>query len=318
MQLVPDTIDFTAYMNEPEHHQVRPASDWLEDTIAAFHSPTTAPRAPTMLWQKAAERIRFRKGEVSIWAGVNGHGKSMFLSQVILDLCYQAERTMVASFEMKPVMQMQRMSRQAAGSRMPDREFLEVFGQWTDERLWIYDHVGSVEWRKIIAVMRYAVEQFGITQFVIDSLMKCVKGEDDYNAQKDFVNELCAFAQAHGVHIHLVHHVRKGESEHKAPGKFDIKGAGAITDQVDNVFIVWRNKTAERENNGEPTCVIACEKQRNGEFEGKLGFWFDVDSQQYLEVASEIPCKYGVDGSGGKKGYYQQIRHYSPPLRAAA
>ena len=158
----------------------------------------------------------------------------------------------------------------------------------------MYDHVGAVEWRKVIAVMRYAVKQFGITQFVIDSLMKCVKGEDDYNAQKDFVNELCAFAQTHGVHIHLVHHVRKGESEHKAPGKFDIKGAGAITDQVDNVFIVWKNKKALEEGTGDPTAVIACEKQRNGEFEGKFGFWFDVDSQQYLETATEIPNRYKV------------------------
>lgn len=310
MQVIRDDIDFAAFMEEPEQHQVRPASDWLQDTIAAFHAPAGECRAPTMLWQKAKDRVRFRAGEVSLWAGINGHGKSMFLSQVILDLCYQAERTMVASFEMKPVKQMERMSRQASGSRVPDIEFLEVFSQWTDGRLWIYDHVGSVEWKKVIAVMRYAAKTFGITHFVIDSLMKCVKGEDDYNAQKDFVNELCAFAQAHGVHIHLVHHVRKGESEHKAPGKFDVKGAGAITDQVDNVFIVWRNKVAAQENNGEPTCVIACEKQRNGEFEGKLGFFFDIDSQQYMEHPSELPAKYGVDGTGGKKGYALPVRYF--------
>lgn len=312
MQLVPDNIDFAAYMEEPEHHEVQPASNWLQDTIKAFHSPAGECRAPTMLWQKAKDRVKFRPGEVSLWAGVNGHGKSMFLSQVVLDLCYQAERVMVASFEMRPVKQMERMSRQASGSRLPDVEFLEVFGQWTDGRLWIYDHVGSVEWKKVIAVMRYAAKQFGITHFVIDSLMKCVKGEDDYNAQKDFVNELCAFAQAHSVHIHLVHHVRKGESEHKAPGKFDVKGAGAITDQVDNVFIVWRNKIAAAENNGEPTCVVACEKQRNGEFEGKLGFWFDVESQQYLEAHSEIPAMYGIDGRGGKKGYALPVRYHLP------
>jgi twinkle protein len=310
MQLVTDDIDFSAYMQEQEVHAVRPASSWLEETIAEFHAPATGIRAPEMLWAKARERIRFRPGEVSLWAGVNGHGKSMFLSQVVLDLCYQAERVMVASFEMKPVRQMHRMSRQACGSRLPDREWLEVFHQWTDGRLWIYDHVGSVEWRKVIAVMRYAVKNFGIQHFVLDSLMKCVKGEDDYNAQKDFVTELCAFAQAHNVHIHLVHHVKKGESEHKAPGKFDVKGSGAITDQVDNLFIVWRNKKAEEENNGEPTCILACEKQRNGEFEGKLGFWFDVDSQQYVERVGELPVKYGVDGTGGLKGYALPVRYF--------
>jgi twinkle protein len=294
MQLIPDSIDFAAYMDEPEQHNVRPASDWLQDTIDAFFKPADSTPVPGMLWQKTLGKVKFRPGEVSLWAGVNGHGKSMFLSQVELDLCYQAERVMVASFEMRPVQQMHRMSRQAYAGREPSIPFLKSFHKWTDGRLWLYDQVGAVDWRKVIAVMRYARKQFGITQFVIDSLMKCVKGEDDYNGQKDFVNELCAFAQAHGVHVHLVHHVRKGESEHKAPGKFDIKGAGAITDQVDNVLIVWRNKKAFEEQNGEPTAIVACEKQRNGEFEGKFGFWFDVDSQQYLERADLVAVRYAL------------------------
>lgn len=294
MQLIPDTLDFAAYMDEPETHDIRPASDWLQETIDAFYAPPDSTPVPTMLWKKTDGKVNFRKGEVSLWAGVNGHGKSMFLSQVVLDLCYQGEQVLVSSFEMKPAKQMHRMSRQAYAGREPAISFLKSFHSWTDGRLWMYDHVGSVEWRKLIAVMRYAAKTFGITHFVIDSLMKCVKGEDDYNAQKDFVNELCAFAVAHGVHVHLVHHVRKGESEHKAPGKFDIKGAGAITDMVDNVFIVWRNKKAEQEETGDPTCIVACEKQRNGEFEGKFGFWFDVASQQYLEVQGQVPARYNV------------------------
>ena len=294
MQLIPDTMDFSAYMTETEHHNVLPASSWLQETIDSFYLPDNTAPVPTMLWAKTKDKVKFRPGEVSVWAGVNGHGKSMFLSQVSLDLCFQNERVMIASFEMRPVKQMHRMSRQACADREPEIPLLNRFHAWTDERLWLYDHVGAVEWRKVIAVMRYARKNFGITHFVVDSLMKCVKGEDDYNGQKDFVNELCAFAQAHNVHIHLVHHVRKGESEHKTPGKFDIKGAGAITDMVDNVFIVWRNKQAEQSNNGEATCILSCEKQRNGEFEGKFGFWFDTESQQYLEAQGVQAIRYNM------------------------
>lgn len=294
MRLIPDDIDFTAYMDEPEQHNIRPASDWLQDTIDAFYAPTNSAKVPTMLWKKTEGKVNFRPGEVSLWAGVNGHGKSMFLSQVGLDLCYQAERVMVASFEMKPVKQMHRMSRQAYAGSAPTIPFLNTLHAWTDGRLWMYDHVGAVEWRKLIAVMRYAVKEFGITHFVIDSLMKCVPGEDNYNAQKDFVNELCAFAVAHGVHVHLVHHMRKGESEYKAPGKFDIKGAGAITDMVDNVMIIWRDKKAEAEKKGNPNCYVSCEKQRNGDFEGRFGFYFDVDSQQYLERSDACATRYDL------------------------
>ena len=298
MQLIPDTINFSAYMEETERHNVRPASDWLQATIDAFYAPADSTPIPGMLWEKAKNKVKFRPGEVSVYAGINGHGKSMFLSQVTLDLCYQGERVMVASFEMPPVKQMHRMSRQAYGGREPAIPFLNNFAQWTDGRLWMYDHVGAVEWRKVIAVMRYAVKTFGITHFVVDSLMKCVKGEDDYNAQKDFVNELCAFALAHNVHIHLVHHIRKLENEAKMPGKMDIKGAGAITDQVDNVYIVWRDKRAEAEKKGNPNCYVTCEKQRNGEWEGKLGFFFDIESQQYLESPEQRPARYSLQMAG--------------------
>jgi len=294
MNIIPDNIDFSQYMEETEQHAVYPASHWTKATKEAFYPPADQPvlLPPTMLWKKTHDKVNFRPGEVSLWAGVNGHGKSMFLSQVTLDLNQQHQRTMVASFEMRPVRQMMRMSRQAYGDGKPSIDFIDSFGAWNDSRLWLYDHVGAVEWRKVIAVMRYARKQFGITQFVVDSLMKCVKGEDDYNAQKDFVNALCAFANDNMVHVHLVHHVRKGESEHKAPGKFDIKGAGAITDLVDNVFIVWRDKKAEDDDTAMFNAQLVCEKQRNGEFEGRFGFWFDVSSQQYLDTRGTLPIRY--------------------------
>ena len=74
-----------------------------------------------------------------------------------------------------------------------------------------------------------------------------------------------------------------------------MKGAGAITDQVDNAFIVWRNKKAERGDSKDPTAMLKCDKQRNGEWEGALGFWFHPDSMQYLERADGIPMRYTLN-----------------------
>lgn len=312
MQLIPDNIDFGAFMEEEEHHRILPASSWLDQVVETFYPPNNQPAHPAMLWEKARGKIAFRPGEVSLFAGVNGHGKSMFLSQVVLDLCLQDAKVMVASFEMSAPRQMQRMSRQAYAGDTPPIPWLSALHKWTDGRLWIYDHMGAIDWRKLMAVLRYARKTFGIEHFVIDSLMKCVRGEDDYNGQKDFVNTLCAFAQAQGVHVYLVHHVRKGESEHKAPGKFDIRGASSITDLVDNVHIVWRNKRAGQDGNVEPSCLLVCEKQRHGEFEGKLGFWFHADSQQYLERPDATPVRYQL------KPLPQQQRLHETNSRARA
>ena len=65
----------------------------------------------------------------------------------------------------------------------------------------------------------------------------------------------------------------------------DVRGAGAITDLADSCFSVWRNKLKEDGKQTELDCdaILRCDKQRNGEWEGSVGLYFDLDSNQYLE-----------------------------------
>lgn len=307
-----DTIDLSDYMEESEErHKVKPAREWAQNVIDALYARKT--HAPiTLGWQKSEKAFEFRSGELTIWGGINGHGKSMLTSQVALDLCVQGQRVCVASLEMKPEKTMLRMCKQGFGSGSPSIEFIRGMHDWTDGRLWLYDHTGSVKPQKMLAIVRYAVENFNIQHFVIDNLMKCVPGDDDYNGQKDFVNALTAIAQDTGVHVHLVAHVKKGGSEYERPGKFDIKGSGSITDLADNLFIVWRNKKKEAVLDGKlkvpkieendvrfgPDCFLSIEKQRNGDFEGSIGLWFDPQSMQYVESHGQHPRRYHVDGAG--------------------
>ncbi len=90
----------------------------------------------------------------------------------------------------------------------------------------------------------------------------------------------------------------KSNDETQIPSKLDCKGTGAITDLADNCFTVWRNKAKEEitqmKLNGvtldlkqsakleECDCIWRCDKQRNGEWEGKTALWFDKQSFQYL------------------------------------
>lgn len=312
MQIIDgEKINLSDYMSEPEDvHKIRPASEWSQKVIDALYVKASTPDIQ-MGWEKTRDRFAFRNGELTIWGGINGHGKSMLTSQVSLDLCMQNQRVCIASLEMKPEKTMLRMVKQAAGDGRPSREFINSMHSWTDERLWLYDHTGSVKPQKMLAVTRYAIENFAIQHFVIDNLMKCVPGDDDYNGQKDFVNSLTAIAQDTGAHIHLIAHVKKAGSEYDRPGKFDIKGSGSITDLADNLFIVWRNKRKEAVGSeklklkrdeadlvmGEPDCYLSLEKQRNGDYEGVFGFWFDGPSMQYVENRGQLPRRYHVDGA---------------------
>lgn len=303
MRLIDDSVDLTPYLREPEEgHKVRAASEWAKDVIDVFYRPRTAPKVG-LGFQKTWADFEIRPAEVTLWAGINGHGKSQFVGHVTLNQCQQGQRVCVASLEMAPKRSMARMSRQAWGGNEPSMDFIRNFHAWTDGRLWLYDHVGNSNPETMVAIIRYAADKFGIQQFVVDNLTKVVDGEDNYNAQKDFVNRLCTVAHDTGVHIHLVAHVRKSKSEKEQPGKFDVKGAGSITDLVDNVFIVWRNKAKEEAvrtgdmkfDLNEPDTVLQLEKQRNGETEGHYGFWFDPASLQYLEARGDLPQRYKVE-----------------------
>jgi twinkle protein len=129
-----------------------------------------------------------------------------------------------------------------------------------------------------------------------------VSGEDDYNAQKSFVDELTSLARDHNVHVHLIHHIRKLQSEEVKPNKNDIKGSGSISDQVDNVLMVWRNKKKEHDaQNGSvdpmiPDAYLMCEKQRNGESEDWYSLWYHKDSQQFVEHQDSIPMSFDNGG----------------------
>lgn len=307
--ITPDDIDFAQYEQETDAQQkVKPASMWVQELIDRIRNPIKLPRS-VMPWRKTHSLIAFRPGEVTIWGGANGNGKSLVTGQVALSLIAQDQKVCIASFEMKPSKTLERMGRQFSGFNADDpafagsdqarEELLKVYQQfkeWTDARLWLYDQQGTVTTAQIIAVTRYCAKELGVSHFFIDSLMKCVAGEDDYNGQKKFVDELTAIARDHQIHIHLVHHIRKPSDESHKPSKYDYKGSGAITDQVDNVISVWRNKAKEkdREQNKpiketDPDALLICDKQRNGEWEGSIGLWFDKPSMQYVGNAGDEP-----------------------------
>jgi twinkle protein len=305
-----DEIDFALYEQETEaQERVKPAALWIAELIDNLRNPQKDIQS-YLPWQKTRAYLAFRPGEVTVWGGANGAGKSLVTGQVALSLCAQGEKVCIASFEMKPKKTLERMARQFSGFNPKDPAFAgspeaieqligvyEEFQTWTENKLWLYDQQGTVGAKKVAAVIRYSVKEKGVTHFFVDSLMKCVSGEDAFNEQKMFVDELTAIARDHGVHIHLIHHIRKPADEGHRPNKYDYKGSGSITDQVDNVVSVWRNKPKEKDREDgkqsaklkEPDCLLICDKQRNGEWEGSIGLWFHRDSQQYVGSEGEQP-----------------------------
>lgn len=79
-----DDIDFALVLSEEEHHKVRPASDYADDVRAQL---TLDPQGSKLYtpWQSLTKSFRPRPGELTVWTGFKGHGKTTALSQ--FELC---------------------------------------------------------------------------------------------------------------------------------------------------------------------------------------------------------------------------------------
>lgn len=290
-----DGVDFREYLEfcgKQESQSLVPLSsaaariwDRMQQGPSHFGDP--------LPWQKTHGKIRFRPGEISVWAGMNGHGKSLVLSHCsIVWMLYGP--VAVASLEMPIDALGERFSRQALGRRDIG---LEDFGRVmasTDEKYWIYDETDTVESERVLGMAIYAIKELGCRHVIIDSLVKCGLRMGDASAQeqKSFVDRLCWIAKTYRAHIHLVHHMRKGNGEYEPGNKMDVKGAGEITDLADNVLLQWRNKPKENrlakgEQDDGPDAVLTVAKQRHGEWEGPILLWLDKTSQQFTGTSNE-------------------------------
>ena len=297
-------VDFDHYIQlakplDPD--ELRSAADYIPQVIALFFPQPGQSRDPVLRIDRDLEWFEFRGGEVSVWTGINGHGKSLLLSQVQIGLMAQGEHFVVFSGEMKPARLLKRAVKQAAGVDRPTAAYITAIGEWMRDRYWLFDLQGTAKLDRLLEVFTYAHRRYGCTHFVIDSLMMTDVPEDgpgSMTLQKDAMRKLTAFAKRLNVHVHLVAHPRKARDESSAPNKMDVAGSGKITDGADNVFSVWsaqkdQSKVAEEEADGMPDGKLELQKQRNGEVQRYTQrLWYDAPTMQYRTQQRLLPLSF--------------------------
>jgi twinkle protein len=255
-------------------------------------------------WRKAGDRLVFRPGELTLWTGATGMGKSQILSNALVAIGEQGARVCLASLEMAPGQSLRRLVKQAGNVDRPTEGFIREVMGWLDGWLWVFGLVGKTAVSRIIEVFEYARCRYGCDVFVIDSLMRLGIGSEDYEGQEKAVFELVSWAVAKGVHVHLVAHARKSDraASHAVPDVEDVKGTSEIAANAANIIGIWRNRKLEDEiriateaaDRGDaeaqlkleeltqkPPVIVNVAKQRNGDWEGKFGLWFNPQTYQY-------------------------------------
>jgi twinkle protein len=308
MKTIPRQLDFTNQdlqdvFAESELHSLRRPSEFRDKVLARIENPSHI-EGIKLPWTRAADKIRLRTSEISIWAGINGHRKSTLVNQVAL--WASREITVgIASFEMPVEGLVHLMCQQGSGSDQPAGGWASQFLSWLDERMWFYDRLGSVPPLEVLGGI-HAMAQQGCKLVVVDSLSMC-RVSDDMERERLFMSELVSLAKALDIHVALVHHVRKPSAggDEYVPTRFDVKGNGAIVDLAQNLFIVWADKkraNLERiqqaggsldskdleylSTSCDQKLIVA--KQRHGEFEGAFRLW-SHKSRQLTETQHRRP-----------------------------
>jgi twinkle protein len=288
---------------------------WFE--IADLRLPSDfTERVTTLFWPREGERIGyrtpygklgdkllFRPGEVTIWTGDSGAGKTQILNNCVVDWIAQGGRTCLSSLEMHPAFTLKRMTKQIIGSDRPTEAAIKAALEWANTGLLIYELTGKQKVEELLTIFDYGRSRYGCDQFVIDSLMRLGIAGDDYNSQEAVIFRIVDWAMASNVHVHLVAHAKKGERDRGVPGIEDIKGAMELGANAFNIVSVWRNRKFEDQiakleasgdaagaaklRDSKPGVILNVAKQRNGDFEGKIGLWFDQKTNRYRSSSDE-------------------------------
>ena len=288
-------IDLVNFRGNQESQNIKQLSHVMDEIHTSFDTDQTI-TGTKLPWSKTHDSLRIQPQEVSIWAGLNGSGKSLVLGQIML---FAREPTLIISPEMPIVKQAIRLMRQASGTNQPTRDYRERIGKELNEFLWFYESSENIITNTLLTVIKYAAMTLGIKQIVVDSLMKCgIKGSEKerWAGQEDFIESLQTIAKEYNIHIHVVHHLKKGEDVYAPPTIWSIKGTGGIADLVDNAYGIHRNRKKENEMriaemNGDqikieelrkqPDMTLLVLKQRYGECDDPVALWFNPASLQF-------------------------------------
>lgn len=272
------------------------------------------------------ELMRLFYGTFNIVTGVNGGGKSSFLSQLICQSVDQGKDVWLYSRELPNYMSKNWINYIFAGNRhikkyvnergstyykVSPEARMQIDEHYRDH-IYIYrdDYENSIE--AIQVSMEDSVRKYGSKLLIIDNLtainLKCNDNEK-WSKQVDLVNWCIDFAKKFHVVVILVIHPKKIETMRRLT-KFDVQGLGSIVDLAHRLFSLYRvtpkDRKGEKSRNGkgwykEPIpydVVLDVLKDRmTGKENLATGLYYDVPSRRFFTNEDEYDHQYAWDKS---------------------
>ncbi|MFA9397221.1 MAG: AAA family ATPase [Clostridiaceae bacterium] len=251
-----------------------------------------------------------RMGELVIWTGKRGSGKSTVLNYTLVDTIDQKTKCFIYSGELSNSKLKQWLDRQVAGERyivtckdeltgredyVVQKDVEKIITEWYSDYLFCYGDDGINDDNTLLEIMEYAFKRYNVKRFVLDNLktIKFNSNSDPYRNQGLFVSKLKSFAKQYNVHIDLVVHPRK--TLNKELSDEDVGGSVDIIDLADNVIVITKitdelinsesdhsKKTKLEENN----TILSIKKNREYGEGGKSYYKFSSKSKRIYGIGT--------------------------------
>ncbi|SCP02823.1 plastid replication-repair enzyme, putative [Plasmodium malariae] len=235
-----------------------------------------------------------RMGELSIWTGPTGVGKTTLLSQLSLDYCIQGVSTLWGSFEINNIKLGKVMLNQFCGKNLEKN--IDLFDIYADKfellPLKFLKFHGSTNIDQVLDAMDYAVYAYDVKHIIIDNLqfmLNINKFSDIYELQNIAIDNFRSFSTNKNVHITLVVHPRKEDNNLLTISS--VFGSVKSTQEADNVFIIQRHVSKTNET----IFFIDIKKNR---FKGSLGRIPYLYNKENMTI-KEMPVSYLNDSFSG-------------------
>lgn len=275
-------------------------------------------------------------GSMTIVTGVNGSGKSSFLSQIICQCLEQDENAFLYSGELPNFQSKNWINYILAGQRHLSQyesngavywkasyEAQEQINEFYRGRLFIYkdgyDHKAS----SILKSMEDNIRKYGVKLLIIDNLTSVnLENNDDnkYSKQAEFVEALIDMAKKFNVAVVLVVHPHKIETMRRLT-KMDVQGISAIIDLAHRILSLYRVTAADKEGipkkNGQGYSKppikydVLCDilKDRMLGTEGQsVGLYYDRPSRRFFTTEEDLDYQYKWD-----RNEYNSSLPFPPP-----
>lgn len=259
----------------------------------------------------------------NILTGVNGSGKSSFISQLVCQAAEQGYNSWYYSGELPNFQCKNWLNYIFAGQRnitqenYGDTEFWRVnksaqreMNKFYKEHIYIYKDGKSHKVDDLLESMIECIRKYGAKLCIIDNLtsvnLECNEN-NKYQKQEEFVSRCIDIAKKYNVVIIMVVHPHKIETMRRL-SKMDVQGISAIIDLAHRIISLYRvtaeDKKGKPKNNGkgwykEPIKYdVLCDvlKDRMMGFEGStIGLYYDKPSRRFFVNEKDLAYSYAWD-----------------------